>query len=242
VSYSNGLGGTLSGLETTDVDGDGDKDVVTGTSGGTVSVFINEDGALSLPVPYSVSGLAGRMTSADFDKDGDPDLAVACWNSGLAVMLNDGSGGFGAVTYYQLPDECIKDVQYADVDKDGNLDLVALSLCLGKVTIWHNTGSGGAFEAGDTLVTGSTPAGLCLADFEDDGDIDIATSDRSFEGVFSWRSCFDSDGDGFGDPGICCQTADNCPDAYNPDKVDSDNDGVGAAECVNKNETNLASV
>ncbi len=41
--------------------------------------------------------------------------------------------------------------------------------------------------------------------------------------------CVDTDGDGFADPGYEnteCPT-DNCPDAFNPDQVDSDGDGVG---------------
>lgn len=41
--------------------------------------------------------------------------------------------------------------------------------------------------------------------------------------------CVDSDGDGFADPGYGtteCPT-DNCPDAFNPDQIDSDGDGVG---------------
>ena len=41
--------------------------------------------------------------------------------------------------------------------------------------------------------------------------------------------CVDSDGDGFGDPGNPASGCDldNCPDIYNPDQQDSDNDGVG---------------
>ncbi len=43
--------------------------------------------------------------------------------------------------------------------------------------------------------------------------------------------CFDSDGDGFGDPdhpeNLCA--SDNCPDVYNPDQTDTDGNGVGDA-------------
>ncbi len=41
--------------------------------------------------------------------------------------------------------------------------------------------------------------------------------------------CFDSDGDGFGDPQYPDNTCpvDNCPADYNPDQLDSDGDGVG---------------
>nr|MBN2277964.1 hypothetical protein [candidate division Zixibacteria bacterium] len=43
--------------------------------------------------------------------------------------------------------------------------------------------------------------------------------------------CYDSDFDGYGDPGHpenACAT-DNCPDIYNPDQTDSDGDGIGDA-------------
>ena len=43
--------------------------------------------------------------------------------------------------------------------------------------------------------------------------------------------CFDSDGDGYGDPGhpenICA--TDNCPAVYNPDQTDADSNGIGDA-------------
>ncbi len=41
--------------------------------------------------------------------------------------------------------------------------------------------------------------------------------------------CFDSDGDGFGDPDHLENECppDNCPSVYNPDQTDSDSDGVG---------------
>ncbi len=46
--------------------------------------------------------------------------------------------------------------------------------------------------------------------------------------------CFDSDGDGFGDPDHLENRCpdDNCPSIYNPDQLDSDGDGIGD-ECDN---------
>ncbi len=49
------------------------------------------------------------------------------------------------------------------------------------------------------------------------------------------EACIDSDGDGFGDPGIADNTCmgtttpDNCPGVSNPDQKDTDGDGIGDA-------------
>jgi len=46
---------------------------------------------------------------------------------------------------------------------------------------------------------------------------------------FNYHVCYDTDGDGYGDPGYpanYCQT-DNCPSIYNPDQSDSDFDYLG---------------
>jgi len=45
--------------------------------------------------------------------------------------------------------------------------------------------------------------------------------------------CFDSDRDGFGDPGHPENDCplDNCPDVYNPDQADANGDGIGDACC-----------
>ena len=50
----------------------------------------------------------------------------------------------------------------------------------------------------------------------------------------SWSGedvCFDTDGDGFGDPDHPENTCpdDNCPYVYNPDQADADGDGIGDA-------------
>lgn len=52
-----------------------------------------------------------------------------------------------------------------------------------------------------------------------------------FNGPYCWTVadvCYDSDGDGYGDPGYTQSCPeDNCPDVYNTDQADVDVDGVG---------------
>ncbi len=54
-----------------------------------------------------------------------------------------------------------------------------------------------------------------------------------FNGPYCWSVvdiCYDSDGDGYGDPGYAQSCPeDNCPDIYNPDQTDADADGFGDA-------------
>ena len=47
--------------------------------------------------------------------------------------------------------------------------------------------------------------------------------------TLSWGFCQDSDQDGWGDPGVAENTCDddNCPNGYNPDQSDVDQDGLG---------------
>ena len=61
-----------------------------------------------------------------------------------------------------------------------------------------------------------------------------ATNSSGATSEFSYNlMCYDSDGDGYGDPGNPDNNCpdDNCPIAYNPDQTDSDGDGIGDA-CV----------
>ena len=94
--------------------------------------------------------------AGDFNGDGKLDLAVADTGSNtVAVLLNNGSGGFfGAVTYSTgggLPDA----LAAADFNGDGKLDLAVANADGNSIGILLNNGSGG-FSAATTFATGGT--------------------------------------------------------------------------------------
>ncbi len=127
-----GLGGALALI---DVDGDGDLDVFTAGAGGQ-QLRRNDGGAWTEVTEES--GLASTPAdavpvgaiAADYDGDGFRDLFVLRFGTS-SLYRNDGRGRFGDVTrtaglppYPYLPGAAA----FADVDHDGDVDLVIAGL------------------------------------------------------------------------------------------------------------------
>jgi hypothetical protein len=64
------------------------------------------------------------------------------------------------------------ELQPADLDGDGDIDLVVISTDVSQISILLNNGSG-SFSAGSTYAAGGTPTGVATADIDNDNDIDL---------------------------------------------------------------------
>lgn len=126
--------GQVAWAEPTDMDGDGDPDVVvaifTGTKKGLLWLEQTDDGSVKEHVVSEELGLT-HVAHADFDGDGDRDLAGAFSETVEKVMLfeNDGEQNFEAETLFEGPDSCwgLTGLWETDLDGDGHPDLLAVN-------------------------------------------------------------------------------------------------------------------
>jgi FG-GAP-like repeat/IPT/TIG domain len=122
-------GSSPTDVELADVNADGDLDIITANTTGSVSVLLG-DGAegfapkADFATPPSPCGLA----VADLNDDGHLDLAVVHNNestAGLSLLYGDGRGSFGSPIVVTRPDY-YREVVAADINHDTRPDLVVL--------------------------------------------------------------------------------------------------------------------
>lgn len=165
-----------------DFDADGELDLaVSEVFSNNIHVFFGRGDALFTrgPVLPLVGGFwALRMTSGDYDGDGDTDIAYGQYHTlvpGDREMIvyrsNGGARTFqDAVGYGTLPGGSF-DAQSADIDGDGDLDV--LLACISDVTVMFNDGHG-AFPAQESY--GNDGFEAKAADIDGDGGLDLVVS------------------------------------------------------------------
>ncbi|MCA9494213.1 MAG: VCBS repeat-containing protein, partial [Myxococcales bacterium] len=167
-----------------DLDGDGDADLVLADQPfrillqGAKGAFHDADEGGQ----QYVSGGAGSIELADVDADGDLDLVVGALSSGqLNLYLNDGRGSFTDVSS-RMPSPSsyyFTDLATADVDGDGDVDVVActrpLGSSLGENLLLLNDGLGNFVDATSTQMPalGEYTLGVAVLDVDGDGDADF---------------------------------------------------------------------
>ncbi|MDX2285806.1 MAG: T9SS type A sorting domain-containing protein [Bacteroidia bacterium] len=128
------VGVLTAALAISDVDGDGDRDVmITGWNhvlGLTAKLYLN-DGAGNFTEDPNTSFEeveVGSLAFSDVDGDGDSDLLLTGWPIAIdriaKLYLNDGTGHFTEMSNTPFDGVAFSAVAFADIDQDGDSDLL----------------------------------------------------------------------------------------------------------------------
>ena len=169
-----------------DFNGDGIPDMALADAGGDMRVMLGTGNLTYTTTLYGAPGLGQLETIVigDFNNDGHPDIAVGGFLSGVGVYINNGDGTFAGPTTYATGVTAFG-LATADVDNDGNLDLVGqgfILLGLGNGTfetsaplVRPTQRPAGKLRAGTAPTATSVIGGpVALADLTGDGNIDVA--------------------------------------------------------------------
>ncbi len=183
ILYDTGVNPTT--ICASDLNNDGFYDMaVTNAGEDIVTVFLNNGyGSFQSGIGYPAGSHPWGMFSADLNNDQNVDLAVT--NEGtneISILLNNGDGTFQDYERYQVG-ELPLSIFSADFDGDSDLDLAVANDGTGQVSVLLNNGDG-TFQNRVDYYVGSGPSGasgsrsVISADFDGDGDYDLATANR----------------------------------------------------------------
>eukprot|EP00903_Cladosiphon_okamuranus_P000567 g565.t1 len=170
-----------------DVDGDGDLDLVSSSHGDNkVAWYENTDGTgdfseLQHLVSTTTDG-ARDIFAVDLDGDEDLDLLVSSYLDAttdeyqLVWFENDGSGDYTTEHIFETTEETILRINCADVDDDGDMDVISGQD--GSVLALYRNNGDGTFAVPETFSAPGFAYLLCLeiADIDNDGDPDVLAS------------------------------------------------------------------
>ena len=183
TSVTYGAGVSPISVITADLNGDGLPDIIAADAGGGVAVLLNNgSGGFDPAVVYSVDPpgdnaptdlLSDAVTAADLTGDGIIDLLVSEYNGGVSVLPGDGSGGFGAPTFYAAGSYPTA-VASADVNGDGKPDAIVADQG-GGLTVLPGDGSGGLGTPA-TYAQGTSFDSVAAADLSGSGLTDLVAA------------------------------------------------------------------
>jgi hypothetical protein len=141
-----------------------------------------------LPLAGGAAGL-GNEVAADVNNDGKTDFVIVGNNGAISVFLNPGSFSniasaqpLAANTAAVSKNVSISQLVAADLNGDGNVDLIGLDEANSQIIVWLGNGDGTFAADVDYSVAPSSGAtwanaagGLAVADFNGDGKLDVAT-------------------------------------------------------------------
>jgi hypothetical protein len=174
--------------------------VITQSQSTAVSILMgNGTGVFAAQPDFDLQSFyPAGLAIAQLDPSGSPDLIVTIDDSnagmGIAVASGNGNGTFGTPVLYPATSKTTgtitpfpAEVRVADLNGDGNLDLVFTNFGDGAVGVLYGTGQWGSgqspFYAPVEFAANDCPLTLVLADVNGDGALDAVIDGCGFSDV-----------------------------------------------------------
>jgi len=161
-----------------DFNNDGHQDLATCNYVYVNILLGNGSGNFSAPTSVVTGSGTRNLVVCDLNNDGNQDLVTGSYSyaDSIAVLIGNGSGGFSVINQYHTglgPDK----LALADLNNDGNQDIVTANSGGNANSISYLIGNGnGGFSSNTELHFGGRPQSIAVADFNGDGNQDLAVS------------------------------------------------------------------
>lgn len=185
-----------------DVDGDGDMDVLSSSVDDDKIAWYENGGIPSSGewIPHSISTNADgaiAVFAVDMDRDGDTDvLTASAADDTVAWYENNGTPGSSTWTPHTISTmaDSVRSVFTADMDGDGDMDVLSASSFDNKIAWYKNDGNQN-FTPLTISTTADAAHSVFAADVDGDGDLDVLSA-SAFDDKIAW---YENLGFDFGD-------------------------------------------
>ena len=181
-----------------DVDGDGDQDVLSASRLDDKIAWYENDGGLppvfTAHIITTAADGASSVYAADVDSDGHTDVLSASQNDGKIAWYENDGGSLPTFTSHTITTAAdgARSVYAADLDSDGDLDVLSASWEDNKVAWYENNGASPPAFTTHVITTNADDAhAVYAADVDRDGDLDVLSASW-MDKTIAW---YENDGD-----------------------------------------------
>jgi surface protein len=173
-----------------DIDGDGDMDIISASyNDNTIDWYKNNNGDGSSWTAANIAASSGSSNAdrpesvfaADIDGDGDMDVVSASRNDNTIAWYenNNGDGSSWTAANIVTNKNDAHSVFAADIDGDGDMDIVSASAGDDTIAWYENNGDPNpSFTAANISTSADNVQSVFAADMDGDGDMDIVSPDN----------------------------------------------------------------